>query len=160
MFSNTAEYALRAIVHLALNTKAACPAAQIAEETKIPAGYVSKVLQDLGRAGLVVSQRGPNGGFTLARSAGEISVLEAINAVDPIERIKKCPLGIPSHGPKLCRLHQRLDDAIEAVERVLGESSIADMIEPTRLGSRCVFPTVNDRPTVRVDRSRRKDSGA
>lgn len=156
MFSNTAEYALRAVVHLATNHGAACPAAQIAEETKIPPGYASKVMQDLGRAGLVVAQRGPNGGFTLARRADEISVLEVINAVDPIERIKRCPLGLPSHGTRLCRLHRRLDDAIGAVEKVLGESSIADMIEPARAGSSagCAFPIARESTTLRVDRSR------
>ncbi len=153
MFSITAEYALRAIVHLAINRDVACPAAQIAEETQIPAGYASKVMQDLGRAGLVVAQRGPNGGFTLARSPHQISVLEVVNAVDPIERINKCPLGLPSHGARLCRLHRRLDDAIGAVERVLGESSIADMIEPARTGSACVFPAGKGRATLRVERS-------
>jgi Rrf2 family protein len=152
MFSNTAEYALRAIVHLAVNRDRACPASQIAEATQIPSGYVSKVLQDLGRAGLVNSQRGPNGGFTLARDASEISVLEAVNAVDPIHRITKCPLGIPSHGTQLCRLHHRLDQAIESMERVLGESSIAEMIEPSRTGTRCLFPPVK----LSVSKGRRK----
>jgi Rrf2 family nitric oxide-sensitive transcriptional repressor len=141
MFSSTAEYALRAIVHLAMHGSRACPAAQIAGTTQIPPGYVSKVLQDLGRAGLVQSQRGPNGGFTLTRDAAKITVLEVVNAVDPIKRIVRCPLDIPSHGTKLCRLHQRLDDAIGSVEKVLSESSIADMVEPTKAGTRCLFPS-------------------
>ena len=142
MISNTAEYALRAIVHLATRAGTAHTAQQIAAITKVPPGYLSKVLQDLAKAGVVISQRGPNGGFTLARSPEAISVLEVINAVDPIQRIRTCPLGLPEHGTKLCTLHQRLDDAMAYVEQMFGNSTMADMLKPSRSGSRCIFPTV------------------
>lgn len=145
MISSTAEYALRAIVHLAT-----CPptrgepltSQRIAEKTKVPAGYMSKVLQDLARAGIVHSQRGPNGGFTLARGPEEITILDVMNAVDPIKRILICPLGLPEHGTKLCALHQRLDDAIAHVEELFANSRISDMMKPSRAGTRCMFPTV------------------
>lgn len=148
MISSTAEYALRAVVHLAMHPDAPCTSKEIAETTKAPPGYVSKVLQDLARAGLVVAQRGPNGGFSLALPPERISVLDAINAVDPIRRITTCPLGIPSHGTRLCRLHDKLDHAIAEFERVFRESTIADMIEPSRQGTRCLFPTVRGKPAA------------
>src|SRR5688572_2894850 len=128
MFSSTSEYALRAIVHLASNPAKACTAAQIAEATRIPGGYVSKVLQDLGRAKLVTSQRGPNGGFLLARPAASISVLDVVNSVDPIQRILVCPLGIESHGTRLCKLHRKLDSAIAQAEETLRSAMIGDML--------------------------------
>lgn len=143
MISNTAEYALRAVVHLATRPSAAETAQQIAAATKVPPGYMSKVLQDLAKAGVVLSQRGPRGGFTLARPPEQTSVLDVINAVDPIKRIRACPLGLPEHGTKLCALHQRLDDAMAYVEQVFAESNMADLLKPSRSGSRCVFPTIN-----------------
>jgi Rrf2 family protein len=130
MISQTAEYALRAVVCLGtapgqrpLTTHA------IADKTLVPAGYLSKVLQGLGRAGLVESQRGLRGGFVLGRSLDEVSVLDVINAVDPIKRIKRCPLGLVGHGTRLCPLHRRLDDAIAQVESLFQGTTIAELLE-------------------------------
>lgn len=139
MFSSTAEYALRAVAYLATHGEGLVSSQTIAEHTKVPPGYLSKVLKDLAQAGVVNSQRGPNGGFSLSGSPEALSVLAVINAVDPIQRIKTCPLGIASHGTNLCRLHRRLDDAIAMVERTLAETSIAAMIE-RKADSTCAFP--------------------
>lgn len=143
MFSSTAEYALRAAVFLAMHAGKRANSREIAEQTRSPAGYVSKVLQDLAIAGIVDSQRGPNGGFLLARPAERITVLDVVNAVDPIRRIETCPLGIPSHGTALCRLHRKLDDAIAMIEKTLGGSTLAEMCEPARAGGRLIYPTVD-----------------
>ena len=132
MFSQTAEYALRAVVYLASQGGAAQTTQQIAEATRVPAGYLSKVMQGLSRAGLVHAQRGLHGGFTLARAAEELSVLDVIQAVDPIRRIRSCPLGIKGHV-NLCPLHRRLDQAVALVEDALQRSTIAELLaEPER----------------------------
>ncbi|MFW6059824.1 MAG: RrF2 family transcriptional regulator [Phycisphaeraceae bacterium] len=128
MISQTVEYALRAVVFLAVDPDSPRTTEQIAERTRVPRGYLSKVLQQLGRAGLVQSQRGLHGGFTLVRGPAEISVLEVVNAVDPIQRIRRCPLGLESHGTQLCPLHRRLDDALAMVEEAFSSSTIADML--------------------------------
>jgi Rrf2 family protein len=114
----------------------------IAEATKVPPKYVSKILNDLVEARLVTSRRGPHGGFVLAREPERISVLDVVNAVDPIRRIETCPLGIPTHGKNLCRLHRKLDDTIAMVEETLRSSSITEMTEAARAGSKCQFPTI------------------
>jgi Rrf2 family protein len=132
MFSQTIEYALRAVVWLASQQSKPQTTQQIAATTRVPAGYLSKVLPALGRADLVKSQRGLYGGFTLARSPRQISILEVVNAVDPIQRIETCPLGLKSHGAELCALHKRLDDAIAHIEKAFSTSSIADLLlEPS-----------------------------
>jgi Rrf2 family transcriptional regulator, nitric oxide-sensitive transcriptional repressor len=141
MFSQTAEYALRAAVFLAGRPEGLFSSQVIAETTKVPAGYLSKVLQDLVEAGIVRSQRGPNGGFALDRPAAGISVLEVINAVDPIQRIHSCPLGLKEHATQLCKLHLALDGAIATIESALQSSTLADMLNPATPG-KPVFPTV------------------
>jgi Rrf2 family nitric oxide-sensitive transcriptional repressor len=146
MISTTAEYALRATAHLAMHPRQSCTTQQIAQATRVPAGYLSKVLQELVRAGLANSQRGPSGGFTLARPPHVLTVLDVINAVDPVERIRECPLRLAAHGRNLCVLHQRLDDALSHVERLFARSTIAEMIRPSRSGSRCLFPTLDGGP--------------
>jgi Rrf2 family nitric oxide-sensitive transcriptional repressor len=132
MFSQTVEYALRAVVWLGAHPGDPQTNQQIATGTLVPAGYLAKVMQSLARAGLVSAQRGKGGGFELARDAGRISVLEAVNAVEPIRRIHKCPLGIEAHGSVLCPLHARLDAALASVERAFRDTTIAQVLaEPS-----------------------------
>src|SRR4051812_101829 len=94
LFSQTVEYALRAVVHLADQAPAARTTDQIAEATRVPKAYLSKVSQSLVRAELVHSQRGVHGGMTLTRAPDAINILEVVNAVEPIGRIRECPLGL------------------------------------------------------------------
>ena len=129
MFSQTVEYALRAVVVLASQPGTPMTTQRIATGTHVPAGYLSKVLQNLGRAGIVHSQRGVHGGFRLTRDPADLNVLEVVNAVDPIRRINTCPLGLEAHGTQLCPLHRRLDDALAYVEQAFRESTIADLID-------------------------------
>jgi Rrf2 family nitric oxide-sensitive transcriptional repressor len=128
MLSQTVEYALRAMVHLAaLPPDTSANSETIAAKAKVPQGYLSKILRDLVVADLVVSQRGPNGGFSLARPADRISMLDVVNAVEPMQRIHKCPLGNPAHL-KLCPLHQKIDDAMDSIERQFKSTMLADML--------------------------------
>lgn len=138
MFSQTAEYALRAVVALANGSGKPLTTQRIAEITKVPANYLAKVLQSLGRAGIVTSQRGLGGGSMLARPASDITVYEVIEAVDPIQRIRTCPLDIASHGADLCPLHRRLDNAAAQVENEFRNTSIEDLVtEPTNSPPLC-----------------------
>jgi Rrf2 family transcriptional regulator, nitric oxide-sensitive transcriptional repressor len=126
MFSQTAEYALRAIVYLAGPHEAPCTTREIAKITRVPSGYLAKVMQSLHRGGLVTAQRGLHGGFALARPADEITALDVMQAVDPLKRIEHCPLGLKGHHT-LCPLHRRLDSAVALVEDALRNSTIAEL---------------------------------
>ena len=141
MISQTAEYALRAVAALAAQPDEPMATQRMAEVTKVPAGYLSKVLQALGRAGLVQSTRGLGGGFVLTRPAAELSVYDVVQAVDPVQRIRTCPLGLKGHGVRLCPLHKRLDDAMRMVEEAFRQSNLAEILaEPTESTPLCEFP--------------------
>jgi Rrf2 family protein len=128
--SLTAEYALRAVSFLAVEHDQPRTVHQIAEATQVPPDYLSKVLQELSKLGLVRSQRGLYGGFTLVREPPELTVLEVVRAVSPLHRIEDCPLHREGHGPgKLCPLHQLLDDATAYIERSFAGATIADLVE-------------------------------
>lgn len=128
VLSQTTEYALRAVVCIAQGQGGPVVTEQIAATTRVPAGYLSKVLQTLTRSGLVCSRRGLHGGFYLAKPPEEISVLDIVNAVDPLKRITSCPLKITEHGSDLCALHRRLDDAMGLIEASFAEASVADLL--------------------------------
>ncbi|MEO8662645.1 MAG: Rrf2 family transcriptional regulator [Bryobacteraceae bacterium] len=128
MLSQTAEYALRAVVWLANHTDAPVTREDLAHATKVPPDYLSKVMQALRRSGLIIAQRGKSGGFTLIRTADEITILDVVNAVDRVQRIMECPLGIKGHGRKLCPLHARMDEAMVMIERVFRGTTIGELI--------------------------------
>ena len=141
MFSQTVEYALRAVVYLADQGGEPRTTAQVAEVTKVPGPYLSKVLQSLGRAGLVQSQRGLHGGFTLARDPAALTIWDVVDAVEPLRRYKECPLGLAAHRHRLCPLHRRLDDALAATEQAFRSTTLADVLaEPTTSKPLCAFP--------------------
>jgi Rrf2 family protein len=143
MISQTAEYALRAIVYLA-GQQTPQTTGEIAATTRVPAGYLSKVLQALARGGLVNSQRGLHGGFTLTADPKKLSVWEVIDAVDPLQRIKTCPLGLKAHGVNLCPMHKRLDDALAAMEKAFKASTVAELLaDPNPSKPLCDFPRIS-----------------
>jgi Rrf2 family nitric oxide-sensitive transcriptional repressor len=135
VISQTAEYALRAMVYLAgeqRNQGSDEPVSQtvqqIAEGTQVPMNYLSKVLQQLTRAGLIASQRGLGGGFRLVLPPEVMTVYDVVNTVDPVQRITNCPLHLRAHRDQLCPMHQRLDDAMALIEAQFRATTIAELL--------------------------------
>jgi len=128
VFSQTVEYALRAMACLALEPEERTSSSALAERTQVPSDYLAKVLQQLAGAGLIEGRRGVGGGYKLSRSPEEINLLDVINAVEPLQRITSCPLNLESHGPNLCPLHRRVDRAIKQVIEVFEGSTLRDLL--------------------------------
>ena len=140
MLSQTVEYALRAVVFLADKAEAQ-KTSRIAESTKVPPAYLSKVLQGLCRGDILRSQRGIGGGMSLARMPEEITILDVVNAVEPIGRIDTCPLELKAHGVRLCALHRRLDNALAAVEDAFRNTTLAEVLSDSNPSvPLCDFP--------------------
>ncbi len=129
LFSQTAEYALRAIAFLSMNLDRPISVIEIAENTQIPSAYLAKVLQSVSKAGLVRSKRGLNGGFMLSKSPEKMTVLDVINAVDPIIYGDKCPLGLEMHQGSLCAIHAKLRSAYLAIEDIFAKTTIRELLE-------------------------------
>ena len=127
MLSQTVEYALRAMMHIAGLHGVAVNSESIARVTNVPPGYLSKVLRDLVVANLVESSRGPGGGFRLAKAPEQISILDVVNAVEPIRRIQRCPAGNPAH-PELCGLHRRANGGLAEIEREFRGTTLAQIL--------------------------------
>lgn len=132
LLSDASEYGLRAVVWLAQHPNQIQKVREIAQGTHAPPGYLVKVLQALAKARILSAQRGSSGGFQLERDPAGLSVLEVVNAIDPMERIDTCPIGLESHGRCLCPLHRRIDNAMASIEASFGQSTIADLLaEPS-----------------------------
>jgi Rrf2 family transcriptional regulator, nitric oxide-sensitive transcriptional repressor len=130
MLSKTAEYALRVAVWLAQSPDEPVSADRLAEVTKIPRRYLHKVVQDLARGGLVRSQPGPGGGYAINQRPEQITILDVVNAVEPLQRIRHCPLGLSTHT-RLCPLHRELDKVYAATEQALARVTLAQLLRST-----------------------------
>jgi Rrf2 family protein len=87
--SAKADYAIRAAVELAANGDGPVKGERIAQAQQIPSNFLENILADLRNAGIVASRRGADGGYWLARPAGEVSLADVIRAVDgPLANVR------------------------------------------------------------------------
>jgi len=142
--SKKTDYALMAVQYMALkNSSRAVNTKEIAEEYRIPGELLAKVLQKLGKKGLVTSQNGPKGGYLLAKPAGEISVLAVIQAIEGNIGITECYHNEESHCVQMarCNIRTPLRNIQNSIYALLDSMSIEDMtifntpIQPTRADS-------------------------
>ena len=84
------------MVQLAADSSGAATTKDIAAKAKVPSAYLAKVLQSMRRGGLIHSRRGVGGGVTLAKPAAKITLLDVIDAVEPLKRTpsKKAPAAL------------------------------------------------------------------
>jgi Rrf2 family protein len=124
-----ADYGLMAMKHLAEHGHGtACSAKDVAESYGIPAEALAKILQRLVKAGLLVSQHGINGGYTLARSAETISAFEVIRAIDGPLFITSCITVRGECGQSdRCTIREPLRRVNDSIEQVLKNISISEM---------------------------------
>jgi len=86
-----ADYALRAMIYLArLEPNRRAATSQIAEEQHIPPSFLAKIISQLSIAGLIHTSRGARGGVSMARTPGEISILEVVEAIDGPIALNEC----------------------------------------------------------------------
>ena len=102
---------------------------EISQEEGIPASFLGKILQNLTKAGLIRSVRGNGGGFTLARNAEEISLLEVFEAIEGKMALQRC-LQSPSSCERTdsCALCGVFEQAQDQVKDVFGRTTIADLL--------------------------------
>ena len=130
MISQTAQYALRAVVCLALHRNTPLTTGQLAEMTKVSPEYLSKVMQALVRADLVTSKPGKMGGFSLKASPETLSVLAVVEAIDPQDPAASYSLDMQSYGSLLRPLHQRLAQINAAERQEYGKVTIGELLPP------------------------------
>jgi len=107
----------------------------LAEMTRVPSNYLAKVLQALAQASLIVGRRGVGGGYRLARPADEISMLDIVNAIDPVDRVHSGPSELASQGAGLRPLYRVLDAASKDVIERFGSTTLHDLVTDPLAGT-------------------------
>ena len=128
-FSRPCQHAIRALVHLVLHRgDALCNAQEIASAEDLPAPALAAVLQNLVRAGLVRSQKGPKGGFVLTRPATELTLLHIVEAVGTRHELYDCAIGFEVCSDAMpCPVHERLSAVRDEFVAHLQALTLADM---------------------------------
>ncbi|MDX1500734.1 MAG: SUF system Fe-S cluster assembly regulator [Thermoanaerobaculia bacterium] len=127
-----ADYGIVLLTRMAPEPARLFTAAELAEETQLPQPTASKILKLLARGGLLLSQRGVHGGYSLSRAPEEISVAEVIGALDGPIAITECIDDGPgecSHE-RLCPVRGNWQRINLAIRRALEGISLAEMSHP------------------------------
>jgi Rrf2 family protein len=131
-----ADYAVRAVLHLARNGETRTATSIIAEEQKIPPSFLAKIISQLSIAGLLHTSRGARGGVTLAREPKEITLLEVIEAIDGPIQLNECvgDTGTCSFDDN-CPLRPVWCEAQEQLVNRLKGTNFADMLVKGQAGA-------------------------
>jgi Rrf2 family protein len=134
MLTQTAEYALRAVLAIAGQPAGVSIGAnRLAATLGIPPNYLSKTLHQLARLGILDSTRGKLGGFQLARSADRITLLEVVEPFDDVTGRRACLMGratCSDHTP--CPAHSRWKAVAEQQAEFFRETTVADLLHERR----------------------------
>ncbi len=124
-----ADYAVRAVLHLARNGEQRIATSKIAEEQRIPPSFLAKIISQLSIAGLLHTSRGAHGGVTLARQAKDITLLEVVEAIDGPIQLNECvgDSGVCSFD-ETCPLRPVWCDAQEELVGRLKGTNFANMV--------------------------------
>ncbi len=129
-----ADYALRITSVLAVS-EVPVGAQQIATEVHIPARFAMKILRKLMLKGLVKATRGATGGYSLAQSAKDISILQVVEAIDGKIEVRHCLDGghicTYNSDKSLCRFHNVFCELNAQITQKLSSLNIADMVDPS-----------------------------
>src|SRR4030067_1050652 len=131
IYSKTAEIAIRALLYLSQQSPGAFSSiSQVAKNQRLSAPMLSKVLQRLNRHRLVMTQKGPGGGYALGKPAKNITLLNLINIIDGEPDWERCALGLeqctPSNPCPLCHHWRNLK---ENIREYLEKTTLFDLTQ-------------------------------
>lgn len=132
MLSQTAEYALRAVLYVAQHGDRRVQVSEMAGALRIPRNYLSKIVHTLARARVLESTRGKAGGFRLASAPNRLYVVEVVAPFDRVEETRRCLLGRPQCSDRTaCAAHTRWKEVAERVARFFRETTVAELMQET-----------------------------
>lgn len=131
IYSAACEYAIRAATHLARHPDGHfVKARDISDVEEIPAPFLSSVLQRLVAADILESARGPGGGYRLTRPANQISLYDIKAAVDGVEELNACAVGLAACSDEMpCPLHDTWKPIRERIHDYLMRTTLEKMAE-------------------------------
>ncbi len=134
IFSRQCEYAIQGVLYLALKPNGEMTSIkELASRLGIPYHFLAKILQSLTRKGLLASQKGPAGGFSLGKEAGEMTLFQVVEAIDGQGFNQTCVLGFKECSSRHpCSVHDHWAGIRDSIVQMLMKKSIAAMAHEMR----------------------------
>ena len=132
MFSKACEYGIRAMMYIAQKSKEGerIGIKEISKGIDSPEAFVAKILQDLSRKGLVMSIRGPNGGFYIDSKLNKITLADVVTAIDGNDLFTGCGLGLRAcNEKKPCPIHDEFKAIREKLKTMLESAYVEEFTE-------------------------------
>ena len=131
IFSRSCEYAIQSVLFLARKRgKGSVLVREISDSLGIPHHFLSKVLQLLHRRGIVASQKGAHGGFSLNRPVEKITIADIVRAIDGDTLLKECILGFSEcDSVHPCPAHKEWIEAKTILETMLNDKTVGELGE-------------------------------
>ncbi|MCG8388455.1 MAG: Rrf2 family transcriptional regulator [Cytophagales bacterium] len=137
MFSKSCQYALQAILYIALHSKNGKPVGlrDIAERQQIPLHFLSKILQTLVKHKILVSSKGPNGGFSLEKSPGRLKLVEIVRVIDGLDIFDQCGIGLKKCSDKKpCPVHFEYKVVKDKTRELLNTKTLKELCQDIEQG--------------------------
>lgn len=130
MFSQTSEYAIRALTILSrYPLDQFVLVGTLAESADLPHHYLSKILQNLVRMQILESRKGSRGGFRLSRSPDEITLFEVVNAIENLSQTRRCLMGqAECSDERACPLHEFWVTQTNRYMETLHTTTLGDLV--------------------------------
>ena len=134
LFSRECEYALQAVMYLARKSDGDMTSIrELTQSLRIPYHFLAKILQRLKQKGLLVSTKGPSGGFALRTSDREVTLFDIVDAIDGASFTRSCVLGFPRcSGKHPCAVHHEWSEIRDTLHHLLSGKSVAHMSARTK----------------------------
>lgn len=132
--SSACEYAIRALTYMAGFPPGTRQLARdVAAHEQVPGPFLGKVFQTLVRVDILASNKGPGGGFSLARDPATITLYDIYQAIDGTTYLEGCAVGLARCSDETpCPLHERWKPVRERIRQYLRETTLTDMAEATK----------------------------
>jgi Rrf2 family protein len=129
IFSRQCEHALQAVLYLALKPEGKMTSAkELTARLNVPYHFIGKILQELTRKKLLVSLKGPTGGFGLGRPAASITLFDIVEAIDGAEFMRACALGFEECSNRHpCSVHESWTTLREGIHKMLANKNVAEL---------------------------------
>jgi len=129
------EYGLLALTHMAEHEGRVVSAREIGERYPIPRRLLAEVLKDLGRAGLIESQRGATGGYSLVRPAERVTLAEIVGALEGSPALSNCDAGQTEHDgtcgiAPMCPIRSPLHRIREGIWGHMERTTLRSLVQP------------------------------
>ena len=130
IYSKACEYGIRALTHLARQPDQLSVVREVSDAEGIPHYFLGKILQTMAKEGLVLSTKGPGGGFKLAQPAETVTLYDIKAAIDGVDDLHECAVGLEQCNDQMpCPLHDTFAPLRQDIKAYLQETTLATMAE-------------------------------